>query len=128
LKTDHWICQHNAEVEEAERVRKKAEDLKKVEKKKGSGSRGGGRSGSGVDRTRGRRNCDVMTHICPAKPFSMLSLLKINLPGKNQFNSNQMRVKLNSPKIFLACKTFKFNMRCINICMNTFHSNDSDRS
>jgi len=34
LKTDCWICQHNAEVEEAERLRKEAEDLRKVEEKK----------------------------------------------------------------------------------------------
>jgi len=67
-------------------------------------------------------------HICPTKPFSMLSLLKINLPGKNQFNLNQMQVESNSPKIFLVCETFKFNMHCINICMNTFHSDDSDGS
>ena len=34
LKTDCWIRQHNAEVEEAERLRKEVEDLRKVEEKK----------------------------------------------------------------------------------------------
>ena len=29
LKTDWWVCQHNAEVEEAERAQKEEEDLKK---------------------------------------------------------------------------------------------------
>jgi len=34
LKTDRWVQRHNADVEEAERVRKEAEDLRKVAEKK----------------------------------------------------------------------------------------------
>ena len=34
LKTDHWICQHNADVEEVEKVRKEVEDMRKFSEKK----------------------------------------------------------------------------------------------
>jgi len=34
LKMDQWISQHNKEVEEQERTRKEAEDMRKVEEKK----------------------------------------------------------------------------------------------
>jgi len=34
LKTNHWICQHNADVEEAEKAWKEAEDMKKLAEKK----------------------------------------------------------------------------------------------
>jgi len=34
LKTDCWICQHNTEVEEAEKAWREAEDMKKLAEKK----------------------------------------------------------------------------------------------